>query len=250
MCRPPGAPGRRRSPRLVAAVATSTVALARSLKTSGRYVASDMIVMPPMEWPASTASWTSVASRPGQVVRQRLDGQRSGASRAQPRGPLVVEHHTVALLVEPAGDREPDLVAAAPAVREYDDGRVRAVDRRGPRPPTAHRPGVRTIWWSGRSTPSPHPRAWRPPRPPRCRSGVPPAGDANGGGAGQEALGDDQDRRPGAAAARGAAIAVDRRVEGETSCSGSTCDLRLSASRQTRAVPACTAAIASPESRK
>ena len=38
-----------RSPTLVAAVATSTVALARSLRTWGRYVASDMIVMPPME---------------------------------------------------------------------------------------------------------------------------------------------------------------------------------------------------------
>ena len=46
---------------LVAAVATSTVALARSLSTSGRCVASDMIVMPPMECPANTTSYTSVA---------------------------------------------------------------------------------------------------------------------------------------------------------------------------------------------
>ena len=48
--------------RLVAAVATSTVAFARSLSTSGRWVAKDMIVMPPMECPASTALRTSVAS--------------------------------------------------------------------------------------------------------------------------------------------------------------------------------------------
>ena len=57
------APCAERPPRLVAAVATSTVALARSFSTSGRCVASDMIVMPPMECPASTASCTSVASR-------------------------------------------------------------------------------------------------------------------------------------------------------------------------------------------
>ena len=50
------------SPMVVAAVATSTTALARSWNTSGRWVASDMMVMPPIECPANTTSRTSVAS--------------------------------------------------------------------------------------------------------------------------------------------------------------------------------------------
>ena len=44
-------------------VATSTAARARSFMTSGRCVARDMIVMPPMECPARTASLTSWVSR-------------------------------------------------------------------------------------------------------------------------------------------------------------------------------------------
>ena len=37
---------------------------------------------------------------------------------------LVVEHHAGTLLPEPAGDGEPDLVAAAPAVGEHDNRRI------------------------------------------------------------------------------------------------------------------------------
>jgi hypothetical protein len=40
---------------------------------------------------------------------------------------LVVEHHAVSLLPEPAGDGNPDLVTAAPAVRQHDHRGVRAV---------------------------------------------------------------------------------------------------------------------------
>ena len=41
--------------------------------------------------------------------------------------PLVVEDHAVPLLAEPAGDGEPDLVAAAPAMGENDHRGIRAV---------------------------------------------------------------------------------------------------------------------------
>ena len=50
-------------PRSAAAVATSTMARVRAARTSGWWAANPMMVMPPMEWPASTASWTSRAAR-------------------------------------------------------------------------------------------------------------------------------------------------------------------------------------------
>ena len=62
-------------------VATSTAARARSLMTSGRYVARDMMVMPPMECPARTASLTSWASR----TRARSCASVSIAKGAVPR---------------------------------------------------------------------------------------------------------------------------------------------------------------------
>jgi hypothetical protein len=40
---------------------------------------------------------------------------------------LVVEHDTVALFAEAPGDRDPNFVAAAPTVGEYDDRRVESI---------------------------------------------------------------------------------------------------------------------------
>ena len=119
------APWAERSPMLVAAVATRTVALARSWRTSGRCVASDMIVMPPMECPASTTSQTSVASS----TSAKSWASVANSSGAEPRGaqpvpPLVVEHDAESLFAKTTGDRKPDLVTAAPAVGENDHRRV------------------------------------------------------------------------------------------------------------------------------
>jgi hypothetical protein len=113
---------------------------------------------------------------------------------------LVVEHHPVALFAEAAGDGEPDLVAAAPAVGKDDDGRVRAFARQVPDRELrtvggAHDLVVRTS---------------DPFTPPEgvallvvrlvAGSGEAPAGDTDGGGAGQEASDDQKPSAAGAAA--------------------------------------------------
>ena len=85
-----------------------------------------MIVMPPMECPASTASWTSVASRTTARSCASVSiangavpscSRRVLVGRRAPRGNPAPE---------PAGDREPDLVAAAPAVWQHDHRSIRA----------------------------------------------------------------------------------------------------------------------------
>ncbi len=54
----------------------------------------------------------------GEVVGERLDGQRRRPPTAGPVAPLVVEHDTVTGFDQTAGHRDPDGVGAAPAVGE------------------------------------------------------------------------------------------------------------------------------------
>ena len=84
-----------------------------------------MIVMPPMEWPARTASRSiGRLEHRGQVVGQRRQIERGGAATAQSVAALVVEDDPRAVFDQAAGDRQPDLVTTAPTVGEDDDRRV------------------------------------------------------------------------------------------------------------------------------
>ena len=117
--------------------------------------------MPPMEWPTSTGVVHVGHVEDGcQIVRHILNRQWRRPPCARPVSSLVVEHHAESLRPEPAGDGQPDLVAAAPAVGEDDDRRIGPValeipqrqpgpvrrsapDRRGP-VCQFHRPNPRT----------------------------------------------------------------------------------------------------------
>jgi hypothetical protein len=62
-----------------------------------------------------------------EIVGQGVDGEWRCPSRAQAVAALVVEHDTVALFAEAPGDRDPNFVAAAPTVGEYDHRRVESI---------------------------------------------------------------------------------------------------------------------------
>ena len=149
-----------------------------------------------------------------QVMRQSLDGQRCRAPRARPVPTLVVEHDTEALLPQPAGDREPDLVTAAPAVGEHHHRRIRTVAREVPegqlRPVRCPDDGVVRPAHALAPTRAPGPplrlaiTGARPPaacRPPRRRAAASAAPRSKSGPAA---------RRPGAAPPRGGSISGSR----------------------------------------
>ena len=64
-----------------------------------------------------------------QVVGQRRKVERGGAPTAVSMAPLVVEDDPVAALDQTTGHGEPDFVAATPAVRQDDRGRLGRVAR-------------------------------------------------------------------------------------------------------------------------
>ena len=198
------------SPTAVAAVATSTVALVRSRKTSGRYVASAMTVKPPMECPASTTSCTSVASS----TSVRSCASVSRASGDVPRvleavAALVVEHDPVALFAEATRDGEPDLVAAAPAVGENDDGCVRALARQVPHGELRTVGRAHDLVVRPRDSFAPAERVSLVVVRLAVGRGEAPAGNTDGGGAGQQAS-DDQEPLATGATVLGAGFVRDR----------------------------------------
>ena len=148
-----------------------------------------------------------------EIDGQSVDRQGCGSSRADTVSALVVEDDPVALVAQAAGHR---IQISWLQPQQWGSTTTGASGLSPGRSHTAScaPSGVRTIWWSGRATSAPHPRACRSSSASGCSSAAgpleTPTGDA-GRGADRQQAADQEDTPPaGAARARGG-----RSVEGE-----------------------------------